>query len=39
MRDDGFEDSAKVMAGAITAIVIVGLAIVIAMAFLWLPPS
>jgi hypothetical protein len=39
MRDHTSHDRAKITAGAVAALVIVGLMFVIAMAFLWTPPA
>jgi len=38
MRDRISRENAKVTAGAVAAIVIVGFLVVIALAFLWTPP-
>jgi hypothetical protein len=38
MRDHTSNDKAKITAGAVAAIVMVGLMFVIALAFLWTPP-
>ncbi len=39
MRNTTFNDRAKITAGAVAALVIVGLIFVMAMAFLWTPPA
>jgi hypothetical protein len=38
MRDYPTNDKAKITAGAVAAVLIVGLMFVTAMAFLWMPP-